>query len=155
MDCTFIRLYLDAYERGHLDPKQREGIRDHLIICSDCGKELEEIRAINAMFEEPIPSLPKDFTQRVMARIAESGVHGRDKNIWQEFGKWGASFIAAGLIMLLLNFTSFGSEINTFIANIEGKPIKIHKIVEYNPVNIINRGLEHINQLLENFENRR
>ena|SRR5690554_310707 len=155
MDCTFIRLYLEAYGRGQLNKEQEEGIIEHLAICQGCWEEYEEIKAVNAMFGKGIPNLPRDFTHQVMAKIQECEMVERGKDIWQEIGSWGISFIAAGLIMLLLNFTTLGSEISTIIANVDRNPIEIQKIVEYSPVNIFNRGLDQVHQLLRNLEIRR
>src|SRR5690554_4239015 len=99
MDCTFIKLYLEAYEKGQLDKQHERGISKHLECCEDCSFELEEIRVVNAMFDEiKIPSLPSDFTSNVMKKIRKSS-ETPNKSIWQEFGKMGASLVAAGLVM--------------------------------------------------------
>ena len=154
MDCSFIKLYLEAFDKGQLNKEMEEGIKSHLEYCRDCSQELEEIRRINKIFSEiDPPSLPEDFTARVMSEIRKASKSPR-KSIWQEFGKWGVSFVAAGLIMLLLNFTSFDFNIVTLTIS-EKSPDFVNKIFEYAPSNILNRGFEQIEVLIENMENRR
>ena len=154
MDCSFIKLYLEAFDKGQLNKTLEEGIKAHLEYCQGCNQELEEIREINNLFNEiEIPSLPRGFTTKVMARIRDNS-KSPGKSIWQEFGKWGVSFVAAGLIMLLLNFTSFDFNIVTLTIS-EKSPDFVNKIFEYAPSNILNKGFEQIEVLIENMENRR
>lgn len=155
MDCTFIKLYLEAYEKGQLDEQRERGISKHLECCEDCRIEVEEIRVVNAMFDAiKVPSLPSDFTSNVMKKVRESS-STPNKSIWQEFGKMGASLVAAGLIMLLLNFTSIGVNIATLTANISKTPLDMNKIYEYSPSSIFNRGLDQIENIIETIESRR
>lgn len=154
MDCTFIKIYLEPYEKGQLEKQHEIGISEHLNHCADCRQELKEIRVVNAMFDEiEIPNLPKDFTRNVMKRIRESE-GSPNKSLWQEFSKWGISLVASGLIMLLLNFTSMGVNIAT-ITSTEKSPILMDKIYEYSPSSIFNRGLEQIESIIETIESRR
>ncbi|HHT50287.1 MAG TPA: hypothetical protein GXZ78_02285 [Eubacteriaceae bacterium] len=154
MDCSFIKLYLELLDRGQLNKELEEGIKSHIDYCKECSQELEEIREINNLFNEiQLPSLPMDFTSRVMGRIREDST-SPEKNIWQEFSKWGVSFVAAGLIMFLLNFVSFDFNIVTLTIT-EKNPDIINKVFEYAPSNILNRGFEQIEEIIENIGDRR
>lgn len=154
MDCSFIKLYLEAFEKGQLNKELEEGIESHLEFCEGCSQELEEIRQVNDLFNEIyIPSLPMDFTGKVMEKVRGNS-KSPGKGIWQEFGKWGVSFVAAGLIMLLLNFTSFDFNVVTLTIS-EKSPDFVNKLYEYAPSNVLNRGFEQIEELIENIETRR
>lgn len=138
-----------------MEESYEKAIKEHLAFCEDCRQELEEIRVVNAMLDEiKIPSLPNDFTKIIMNKIKEKNKCSHT-SIWKEFGKWGVSFIATGLIMLVLNYTSIGMTIATLTANIEKNPINLSKIYEYSPSNIVNMGLDQIENMIENIESRR
>lgn len=155
MDCTLIKLYLEAYEKGHLEDQHKEAIKKHLALCEDCRQELEEIRMVNALFYEiKIPSLPKNFTNTVMHQIKDQKKN-MHTSIWKDVRKWGLSFVATGLIMLVVNFTSVGVNIATLTANINKHPINFEEIYDYTPSAIMSKGLGQIENFVETIENRR
>ncbi|MCR1898283.1 zf-HC2 domain-containing protein [Irregularibacter muris] len=156
MDCTIIRLNLELFEKGELDEQRQKGMEEHLRMCPQCAEELKEIQTINALLDKiEIPQLPDNFTMNIMNKINKlQGTTNKTTNHWQNFRKWGISFVAAGFIMLLLNFTSLGTTIATLSTNLEYKPININKIMEYSPASLLNKGLEQLNLHRENMENR-
>ncbi len=103
MKCSQVRVELDSYVSNQLNTSQANLIKTHLKNCSGCNRELEYIKSINFMLDNiPLPDAPSDFTSKVMDRIYNTE-HSKGSIVNFSLVRWGASFIAAGLLMLLLN----------------------------------------------------
>lgn len=69
-DCPQIEEELDAYLDMELDDQRAEAIEQHLALCGDCSRRLEELSALVSRLQSlPEPPLPRDFGDMVEARI--------------------------------------------------------------------------------------
>ena len=69
-DCPQIEEELDAYLDMELDDQRAEAIEQHLALCGDCSRRLEELSALVSKLQAlPEPPLPRDFGDLVEARI--------------------------------------------------------------------------------------
>ena len=67
MSCCDIREALDAFLDGELDAGEEAAVRVHLQFCSDCGGELEDLRAWHGTLSEALAAEEPDA-----AAVAES-----------------------------------------------------------------------------------
>jgi anti-sigma factor RsiW len=121
MECSEIRLKLDEYIRGNLNPSEAEMIRLHISKCAVCAEELGILREINEMLNvENSAEPPVDFTANVMKAVEAY----RDRT-----GSWffkrapllnlGASLLLTGIFILLLNMPVINQTINSYAGSIK------------------------------------
>lgn len=72
MTCRDIQNNLPAYLEDLLPPEEKTLIREHLAVCPQCGKALEDLKRMDTLLqnlEEVSP--PPWLKQRIMARVRE------------------------------------------------------------------------------------
>lgn len=69
MRCRTALSYLNAHADGELPEKQRLSVKDHLASCKACRRRLEDVRAIDALFQGAhfLPAVPDGLAARIMA----------------------------------------------------------------------------------------
>ena len=100
MNHSEIRAHLSEYLERDLSGEERSRIDAHLEICSDCDRELSELRAtISLLRRLPEPALPPGIGGAVMARIALG--EGREARVHSLLRRTAdprfAALLAAGL----------------------------------------------------------
>jgi len=104
-----IRAHLSEYLERDLSGEQRSRIDAHLENCTDCDRELNELRATVSLLRRlPEPALPPGISGAVMARIALG--EGRDARVYSLLRRVAeprfAAPLAAGLAGLFFLFQS-------------------------------------------------
>lgn len=120
MNHSEIRARLSEYLERDLPGEERVQIGAHLESCSDCERELRELRdTVSLLRGLPEPALPPGIGPAVMARIAQG--EGREARVHLLFRRVAeprfAAPLAAGLAGLFFLVQSGGSESGTVVAS--------------------------------------
>ena len=72
MKCQDVCKYLSEYMDDELDVKIKKDVSAHLLSCSSCRAQLEQMKRIKAVFLElPEVSLPSKLKDEIMSRIRD------------------------------------------------------------------------------------
>jgi len=106
VECKEALEKIDRYFENRLNDIEVYKIEKHLENCIECQKEYQEMRRVFDMLSNHPIVLPSgDFTSRIMDEIRTKSNSNRFNTIIMK--KWGISFVAAGLLIFVLN-TSLG-----------------------------------------------
>lgn len=145
MSCKTYKNMLHSYIRNELSTMEEAAVKSHLKTCPDCGREVEEIKKLQAA----ISTIKQDKIQldgikvNIMnviktAKKAKTAVYD-----FKVLSRLGTSLVACGILAFLLNLSSAGSHIDT--AKI-GLPMEMlnfkQKIVQ--PAALLNESLTGI-----------
>lgn len=140
MECKEVIKKLDSYLENRLNDIEAHKLEKHLEKCISCKKEYEELKQIfDILSSHPVILPPKDFTSMVMDEIRPRLTQHRINPMIMK--KWGISFVAAGLLIFVLN-TSFGYSIQDISSYIYKEPFSINSrissYIKEIPTNLIN-----------------
>jgi len=97
MECDNIKENLVGYLDGKLDKNTSEEILKHLSICTECSKELEQLKRSWELLGEYEPiSVPQDFSRKILARAETESAY----EFQPLFSTW-TPYIAAAAVFLL------------------------------------------------------
>lgn len=104
MSCVFDRERLTGYFDGELDGAEKAQVESHISGCSECLRELEEIKSAAVMVRElPRFRAPRSIAEGVSREIAAAGrVHSFDR--LRRRLLWAAGAAAALLVILNVVF---------------------------------------------------
>lgn len=92
--------YLSQYLDAGLSNRRRKSIEAHLASCTECSGMLAEMSRISSMLKgSGLFSAPPDFSQRVMARVAEA--KDRRHSRFSTAFIWAAEFAAVLLVLII------------------------------------------------------
>jgi anti-sigma-K factor RskA len=71
MKCAQIHPNLPAFVLGGLEPEEAAEVEDHLASCSDCRRELEELRKVNRSLEvaPPPANPPSHLKDEILSQV--------------------------------------------------------------------------------------
>ena len=104
MDCLKILKLMDRFVKKDLSIENQAIMNEHLRECQRCQQKVHELQTLYHIlsFPEEI-ALPHGFTDQVMKQIR--GIKMKEKATEPLYKVWGASLIAAAVVMLMLNAT--------------------------------------------------
>ena len=108
MDCDKYKYNLHSFADGSLNDIENKAIIKHIKVCERCKKEVGEIREIRRLLKccsESVVFPPIDLKSSIMSSINLRKYKKVCMVTLGELKNWGMSFVAAGLILLLLNLT--------------------------------------------------
>jgi len=130
MDCKEVIENVDKYFERRLTDIEVHSIRKHIEKCKACKEEYEEMSSLFSFLAENNTILPPhNFTEEVMSKVSSYEKIG----VWRQraLSRWGASFIAAGILITVLNFTSAGYNVQELAGEAYESSIEINrKIVD-------------------------
>src|SRR5262245_23187523 len=89
---------LSEYLDGELTQPEVEALEAHLLECPECGRTLQELRAVVARASNVIDRPPeKDLWQGIAARIAQGEVSEQKRR----FSFSISQLVAAGIVLML------------------------------------------------------
>lgn len=102
MKCSKLKLKLSAYADNELTGRELEGFREHLRICPECSKELENIIRINNFMAEILPEKsPEGMVAELNGKLNET-VQGRADTPGSSGFKWNYLLRAAVSFAVIL-----------------------------------------------------
>ncbi len=105
MSCAFDKEKLTGYYDGELESAEKADIERHISACSECLRELGEIKSAAILVKElPRRRAPRSIAEGVSREIAAAGrVHRFDR--WRRGLLWGTA--AAAAVFVALNVAYF------------------------------------------------
>ncbi|MTI68974.1 MAG: zf-HC2 domain-containing protein [Firmicutes bacterium] len=132
MDCKEILNLIDYYHEDKLNEIQKMKVDKHLKECKSCKEEYREMENIFKALktQSDFISPPSDFTEKLMNKVNKEEKLKKIKRIKRikriTTQRWGLSFVAAGLLVMFLNFTTIG-DMDILSKNIYNETYKINK----------------------------
>ena len=111
MSCPSFQEMLSAYLDGELSPEEARSLEEHLAVCEDCRRELEELKSlVAALGSLPPPEMPLGLHAAIMGRVrseASTGF-GRFRRVLPRWTlrQWVPA--AAALALIVLVSATFG-----------------------------------------------
>ncbi len=116
MGCRQIIEKIDRYFERELNDIETYKIEKHLEKCSSCKKEYDEFKEVfDLLSNHPTVLPPEDFTSRIMGEITLKAKSMKFSPLMMK--EWGISFVAAGILIFILN-TSLGYSIEDISSQI-------------------------------------
>jgi anti-sigma factor RsiW len=108
MHCRDIRKKLSAWSDAETNQRLSGQIQEHLSICPECSRVLQEIANLRTLFQQsPVPPLPEAFAGEVMQQVRSLAAN-RSETFqpllwWRDFAfpLKAASAVAFGLVLSL------------------------------------------------------
>lgn len=124
MECKEILAKIDKHLENRLNDIEQHRIEKHLEKCNECRREYQELKEVfHILSNHPMVLPPEDFTEKIMNRINTKGRSNKLNSMI--IRKWGISFVAAGLLIFVLN-TSFGYSTEDISRYIYKKPFSLN-----------------------------
>lgn len=108
MDCNTSQSMLSALLDGELSPLERDSLHEHLSGCAACRRELDELKRVDAAFQDMTPVLaPESFERDVQAAIQRSRAaqtrHTVTRRVWPYLSAAAAAviLIAGGVTLMM------------------------------------------------------
>lgn len=105
MRTNHVKSLLPDFLHGNVDESLRKSIESHLLECSDCGHEAEDLKnTLSALQEEAPEAVPSRYFATVVPRIRER-LERHERASWFQnpiFTRVAVPFVAAGLVLALL-----------------------------------------------------
>lgn len=150
MSCKVYKEKLHRYADNELSEIEKSVIAKHLEICPDCSNELAEIKKLRQMLGNlRFQGVQLDAVkQSIMSVIRESKKKVPVYDI-KVLTRLGASMIACGLIVLVLNFSSLGDRLEEYSLPIsQAMRSTMEKINQ--PIAFINKGMSNVSDFVFN-----
>ncbi|EOD00938.1 anti-sigma factor family protein [Caldisalinibacter kiritimatiensis] len=146
MECKEVMNNIDKYFEKKLDDFQVYSIEKHLQTCKSCREEYEEMEAIfDILSSHQVVLPPPNLTDKIMSEIKTSKKIYKIRQTTKRI--WGASFIAAGLLIIILNISSIGYNIDDFAADVYMGSMKINQRI-IKPFNIFTDNIKDFTNFL-------
>jgi anti-sigma factor RsiW len=98
MRCYSIRKKLFRFADGEITTPEREVVSQHLITCSSCRHEFEEIQSLNNLLnQKSIPEIPSHIHEKIMFEIKSN----LQKKRMHRGLRWNLIPVAASLVISL------------------------------------------------------
>lgn len=122
MNCQEVRENLSAYLDGELDRNNAKDVAAHLLSCTDCRREWEQLQMVNALWQE-LPEIqpPPEFMRGLNEKLAATaGTH--KVPIWQRARKvaqkpWYKFAAVAAVFGMAIGISTLWDGENTNIIN--------------------------------------
>ncbi|MFZ5353045.1 MAG: anti-sigma factor family protein [Bacillota bacterium] len=151
MNCDRHKTGLYSFVKGNMNEFEKKVLAEHRQECADCRKELHELKIIEAIYDEcfPMIQLPANFTAGIMASVNLKKYKDEKKKKLRNLANIGMSMVAAGILMILLNFSPISVGDSSTQSSLHNTVNSISSKVAQ-PVNYINRGVSNLTGKLIN-----
>lgn len=151
MSCKTYSPMLHSYINNELNVLEKAEVQRHLQECQACREEELEIKKLKFIINKV--KLDKvqliDMKQSIMAAIKVTAkAHAAAYDI-KVLGRLGASLVACGILVLLLNFSALGNNIEAQRDKLNYKTQGVGQIVAQ-PIDIMNKGLTDMSSKILN-----
>jgi hypothetical protein len=109
MNCKKIQTILFEYLEGELPDRKQDEILTHINQCQQCCNELKAWENLRHKLKSDILLSPTPGYWESLAKKTLSGLAKNPKPLFILRPAWGAGFVLAGILMLILNFYWFSA----------------------------------------------
>ncbi|MFA5524180.1 MAG: zf-HC2 domain-containing protein [Tissierellales bacterium] len=139
MECKEVLSKVDKYYEKRLSDIEKHSIEKHLDKCNTCKIEYENLGFAFSILDSHFICSPDDLADKVMIKI--SNLESSKKRSTKLLKNLGASFVAAGILISLLNFSNYDYKI--IARGFYRGAFEINQVVT-NPKTIISEGLKYV-----------
>ncbi|MDF2840019.1 MAG: hypothetical protein K0Q99_791 [Clostridia bacterium] len=149
MSCKTNKEMLHSYTNNELSPLDTKAVSNHLEACTDCRREIAEIRKLKVILAEARPDKIDmiGLKESIMTAIRISKKVRTAAFDIKVMSRLATSLIACGLLVFFMSFTTLGSslEAQSNKMNIDISGVS-QKMVQ--PLAFINKGLQDMSSKL-------
>ncbi len=145
MECKEVLSKVDNYFENRLSDIEKHNIKKHLEKCNRCKKEYEDMGLAFSILDNHFISAPDNLADKIMMKIS-SFENSKKRNI-KLLKNLGSSFVAAGIMISLLNFSDYDYKIIT--RSIYRGAFEINQVVT-SPIIKISEGLKYVTDFYNN-----
>lgn len=109
MECKEVLSKIDKYLEDRLSDIDKHSIKKHLDKCNRCKEEYEDLSFTFSILDNHSISAPVDLADDIMMKI--SSFENSKKKSAKLLKNLGSSFVAAGILLSLLNFSDYDLKI--------------------------------------------
>ncbi|WIV11392.1 zf-HC2 domain-containing protein [Proteiniborus sp. MB09-C3] len=149
MECKEVLNKVDKYFEDRLSDIEKHNIKKHLEKCNKCKQEYEDMSFAFSILDSHFISAPDDLADKIMMKI--SSFENSKKKSTKVLKNLGASFVAAGIMISLLNFSDYNHKI--LARGIFRSAFEINQVVT-SPITKISEGLKYITSFHNNNSNK-
>ncbi|KNF07500.1 hypothetical protein CLPU_16c00560 [Gottschalkia purinilytica] len=143
MECREVIENMDEYIEKRLTDIEAHNIKKHIDKCQPCKKEYIEMKNVFDIISDCSNiQAPLNFTDRVMNNIKSYETSKKIKQL--ALSRWGTSLVAAGILLMILNFTQYSP--SKIMESMYESATEINKIV-VNPFSKISDKFKIISNL--------
>lgn len=145
MECKEVLSKADRYFENRLSDIEKHNIKKHLEKCNKCKKEYEDLGLAFSILDNHFISAPDDLVDKIMTKI--SNLESSKKRSTKLLKNLGASFVAAGIMISLLNFSNYDYKI--IARGFYRGAFEINQVVT-SPITKISEGLKYVTNFYNN-----
>lgn len=139
MECKEALSKVDKYFENRLSDIEKHNIKRHLERCSKCRQEYEDMSFTFSILDNHYINAPDDLADMIMMKI--SSFEKSKKRSTKVLRNLGASFVAAGIMITLLNFSDYTPKI--LARRLFRSAFEINQVVT-NPISKFSEGLRYV-----------
>ncbi len=145
MECKEALSKVNRYFENRLSDIEKFHIKKHLEKCSNCRQEYEDMSFTFSILDSHYINAPDDLADKIMMKI---GSLEKSKKISGKILRnLGASFVAAGIMITLLNFSNYDHKI--LARGVFRSAFEINQVVT-NPIKKLSEGLRTVSNYYSN-----
>lgn len=145
MECKEVLIKVDKYFENKLSDIEKHSIKKHLDRCSKCRLEYENMSFVFSILDNHCISAPENLADKIMMKI--NSFENSKKRSAKVLRNLGASFVAAGIMITLLNFSDYNPKI--LAKGLFRSAFEINQVVT-NPITKLSQGLRYVSDLYIN-----
>ncbi|SDZ29749.1 Putative zinc-finger [Proteiniborus ethanoligenes] len=145
MECNQALIKVDEYFENRLSDIERHNIKKHLEKCSKCRQEYEDMSFVFNALDNHFINAPDDLADKIMNKIIH--FESSKKRSTKVLRNIGASFVAAGIMISLLNFSNYNPII--LAKGIFRGAFEINQVVT-DPITKLSQGLKYVTDVYIN-----
>ncbi len=115
--CTVVRRDLSEYLDGELPSDRARALQEHLLVCSTCARDLEELRDLTRRLRHLSPPVaPSDLLEQVLEALDREHPRVRSRGgLLRRMERWTFAYprVAAALMSFLITISLLGALLST------------------------------------------
>lgn len=145
MECNQVMMLVDKYFENRLSDIEKHNIKKHLEKCAKCKQEYEDMSFVFNTLDNHFITAPENLANNVMMKIIDfEDSKRKSSKIMKNIG---ASFIAAGIMICLLNFSNYNPAF--LVKGIFKGAFEINQVV-IDPITKLSQGYKYVTELYIN-----
>lgn len=149
MECKEILNQVDRYFENRISDIEKHNIKKHLERCSKCRQEYEGMSITFSILDNHYINAPDDLANKIMMKISK--LEGSRKRSTKLLRNLGASFVAAGIMITLINFSDYNPVV--LARGLYRSAFEINQVVT-EPITKIAESLRYISDYYNNSTNK-
>ncbi|SCG82654.1 hypothetical protein DW1_1058 [Proteiniborus sp. DW1] len=139
MECKEVLILVDKYFENRLSDIEKHNVKKHLEKCNRCKKEYEDLGFTFSILDNHFINAPDNLVDDIMMKI--SSFENSKKKSAKLLKNLGSSFVAAGIMLSLLNFSDY--DLKIIARGLYRSAFELNQVVT-NPIIKLSESLKHL-----------